>query len=95
MKTIFTIQTQHDGLQNAGFSNISALHNFLIAEFLTKGSTITIYSKDGKPASFSYNYEKLRYSIRMSQKNNQFVVAQIEDCQGSSITISELGILSK
>ena len=95
MKTIFTVSTENDGLQNACFTNIKALHEFLIGDLEMGKSHIYVLCPDMSSKKFEYGYQKLIYSIRNAQKNNRFCVANIESDFLGSVSINELGILSK
>lgn len=91
MKTIFTVETSNDGLQNACFTNIKAVYEFITNQLGFTGEISPLDSKCNKPLSYN-NFVK---EVRANQKEKRFCVASLSASYSDTITISELGILSK
>lgn len=94
MKTVFTISTGCDGLQNACFTNIKAIHEFLSVEQGLADGNLDI-NAGVRIKLVPYSYSNLVKVIRMNQNKNQFHVATIYSEMFEDISINELGILSK
>lgn len=89
MKTIFTVTSEHDGLQNACFTNIKALYNFIVNELNVNDGTLN-YNDNTR---IVFNYSNFVKGIRLAQSKNRFFVSYI-DSDINSITVNELGIIS-
>lgn len=92
MKTIFTVTTEHDGLQNAAFSNVKALYEFIVNELHVTSGTL---DGNGRGHRIVFNYANFLKGIRVSQSTNRFFVSHIVANDDSGITVNELGVLTK
>lgn len=92
MKSILVVQTQHDGLMQAGLTNIKALFSY-IADF--NPASIQTVDKDYNHKTIKYTYQNLVKTIKDSQKLRRFCVANLLDVDGNTIDISDLYIRSK
>ncbi|HYH13991.1 MAG TPA: hypothetical protein VD794_02155 [Flavisolibacter sp.] len=96
MKTVYVVELQSDGIISECFTNIKALHSFLVDELEVAYSTLILLDKEYNRKEYGgCTYSNLLKVIRENQKLNRVCVAQLTDLNAGEVTISELRINSK
>lgn len=95
-KTVFTVSTGDSGLMSECFTNIAALHRFLINDLdVSETDDIVHCGALGAVHKVKYTYNQLNKYMKIAMALNRLSVAQVESRLGGSIEINHININTK